>query len=275
MKSMDGTLDNVQLLDNIPVDLDVDKVLERLKLPNEKKRLKHMKLQIENKRFEENTRKLIKIVATVARPKALYKVARITAMDGETVEIDGVKFSDRLLRGVLSFNKVEEVFPYVSTCGKEVNAIQLTSDDAVEQYCLNLIKRMVYASANDYLNAHLREQYALGKIKRLNPPGELVAWPVVQFVEHFSLFGAVEDLIGVRVTDPYLIAPVKVPLKHMLWPLFSGTRISFPAETSFVRCLLCPEKCIGRRVPYDTALVKRYTEMALLSGTGATEHTAC
>lgn len=273
MKSMDGMLANVQLLDNIPVDLDVGKVLERLKLPNEKRRLKHMKLRIENKRFKEIARELIEIVAPVARPKALYKVACVTARGGDTVEIDGVKFTDRLLRALL--DQVEEVFPSVSTCGKEVNAIQVASDDAVEQYCLNLIKRMVYTSANDYLQAHLREQYALGKIKRLNPPGELVVWPVVQFEEHFSLFGDVEGLIGVKVTDPYLKSPLKVPLPHMLWPLFSGTRISFPTETSFVRCLLCPEKCIGRRVPYDAAMVKRYTEMALLSGTGSTEHAAC
>ena len=260
---MHGMLDNVQLLDDIPVNLDLDKVLERLDLPNEKARLKHMKLQIEKKRFKEVAGKLIELVMPIARPKALYKVARITAMHGETIEIDGVKFSDSLLKGVLSFNKVEDVFPSVSTCGTEVNAIQIAGDDAVEQYGLNLIKRMVYTSANDYLNTHLRQQYALGKIKRLNAPAQLVAWPVVQFEEHFSLFGAVEDLIGVRVTDPYLKSPLKVPLPHMLWPLFSGTRLSFPAETSFVRCLLCPEKCIGRRVPYDASLVKRYAEVAL------------
>ena len=263
MKSMNGMLDNVQLLDNIQVDLNVDKVLERLKLPNEEKRIKHMKLQIENGRIEEIVRELIEIVTPVARPKALYKVARVTSSSGDTVEIDGVKFTDRLLRGVLNFNKVEEVFACASTCGTEVNAIQVPGGDAVKEYCLNLIKRMVYTSANDYLHDHLRQQYALGRIGRLNPPGELVVWPVVQFVEHLSLFGDAEDLIGIKVTDPYMIAPVEAPLKHMLWPLFSGTRILFPAETSFVRCLLCPEKCIGRRVPYDAALVKKYLEMAL------------
>lgn len=261
MKSADHRRDDVQLLDNIPVELDVGKVLQRLDLPNEKRRLEHMKVQIENERFEQIARELVEKVLSVARPKALYKIARITALDGETVEIDGVKFADRLLRGVLGANKVEEVFASVSTAGKEVVAIQVPDNDAMAKYCLNLIQRMIFGMANDYLRAHLREQYSLGKIKRLNAPAELVYWPIVQFVEHFSLFGDVEGLIGAKVTEPYLKSPLKDPLPHMLWPLFSGTRVTFPAENDFVRCLLCPEQCIGRRVPYDPALVKKYLDV--------------
>lgn len=256
-------LDDVQLLDNIPLDLDVDKILERLNSPNEQRRLKRMKVQIEEKRYKEIAQKLIDIVLPLARPKALYRVARVTLSSEDTVEVDGVKFTDRLLKGVLIFNKVEEVFPTVSTCGQEINAIQASDNDATEQHCLNMIKRMVYGSANNYLHDHLCEQYALGEIKRLNPPGELVHWPVVQFLDHFSLFGDVDKLIGVKVTEPYLIAPVKNPLPYMLWPLFSGTRIAFPADSNFRRCVLCPEPCIGRNIPYDAALVKKYLEMAL------------
>ena len=261
MKSINGVVDDRQMLDNIPIDLDADKVLERLKLLNEKKRLKHLKLQIENKRIEEIARVLIDVVMPVACHKALYKVARITTRSADTVEINGVKFTDRLLRVLL--NKVEEVFPFVSTCGTEVYAIQVSGNDDLKQYCLNLIRRMVLKSANDYLHDHLRRQYALGKITRLNPPGELVFWPVVQFMEHFSILGEVEDLIGVTLTEPYLEVSGIVPLKRMMVPFFSNVRICFPADSSFRRCLLCPEKCIGRSVPYDAALAKKYLEMAL------------
>ena len=50
------------------------------------------------------------------------------------------------------------------------------------------------------------------------------------------------------LTDTFLMVPIK-----------SVSGIFFPTEVSFESCQLCPrENCIGRRAPYDPALVKKY-----------------
>jgi len=81
-------------------------------------------------------------------------------------------------------------------------------------------------------------------------PGSLESWPITQQKELFSLFGNVEELIGVKLTDSCVMFPLK-----------SVSGIYFPTEINFESCQLCPrEKCIGRRTPYDPELAKKYRE---------------
>ena len=78
--------------------------------------------------------------------------------------------------------------------------------------------------------------------------GAADVWPIAQQKELFSIFGNVEDLIGVKLTDRYLMIPIK-----------SVSGILFETETTFVTCQLCPrEACIRRRAPYDPQLVEKY-----------------
>ena len=82
-------------------------------------------------------------------------------------------------------------------------------------------------------------------------PGSLADWPITQQQQLFSLFGDVEAKIGVRLTDSFLMLPMK-----------SVSGVYFPTETSFESCRLCPRKvCPGRRAPYDPKLwEERYAE---------------
>jgi hypothetical protein len=83
-------------------------------------------------------------------------------------------------------------------------------------------------------------------------PGSLADWPITQQEELFSIFGNVEDLIGVKLTESFLMVPLK-----------SVSGIYFPTEIEFVSCQLCPrEVCSGRRAPYDPDLAKKYREKA-------------
>jgi hypothetical protein len=80
--------------------------------------------------------------------------------------------------------------------------------------------------------------------------GSADIWPITQQKELFSIFGDVESLIGVRLTDTYLMLPIK-----------SVSGVIFQTETTFETCQLCPrEACIGRRVEYKPDLVRKYKE---------------
>ena len=223
----------MEVLDSIPFTLDTKNVF------------KHLRLRKENKHTERVVQELIEIVHLVAKPKAVYEVSYVDNKNEDSLYIGGVKFTSRVLR--VNLDKVERVFPYVATCGRELDEVTVPSDDFMKYYCFDAIKEMVVRSARNYLQDYLTRNYALGKMSKMSP-GELEDWPITQQKELFSIFGNVEDIIGVRLTESLLM----VPLKSM-----SG--ICFPSEIRFESCQLCPrEACIERKAPYDPDLVKKY-----------------
>ncbi len=166
------------------------------------------------------------------------------------MEIGGVKFTSRVLR--VNLDKVERVFPYVITCGRELDGIEIPSADFIKGYYLDQIKETALILARRYVEDYLKKRYALGQLSRMAPgAGAADDWLITQQKELFSIFGGrdkVEEFIGVRLTDTFLMVPIK-----------SVSGIFFPTEVRFESCQICPrEGCIGRRAPYDPALVKKY-----------------
>ena len=228
----------MEVFNSIPVDLEPDKVLKFMHIRGDNQ-------QIE--RVEKMVQELIEVTRSVAKPKVVYKVSYVDDKDGDTVTIDGVRFTSRVLR--INLDQVERVFPYIATCGTELEEIAVPSSDVMKSFCFEEIKIMVLRSATTYFSIHLTERYALGKVSHMNP-GSLESWPLAQQKELFSLFGSAEELIGVRLTKSCLMFPLK-----------SVSGIYFPTEIRFESCQLCPrEKCIGRRASYDTELAKKYRE---------------
>ena len=225
----------MEILDSIPFRLDVETVLKQL----------HQNKG--NKYIGAIVQELIEIVRPIAKPKAVYEVSYVENKNEDSVYIDGVRFTSRVLR--VNLDKVERVFPYVATCGRELDEIAVPSDDYMKYYCLDVIKEMTLRSAISYLTDYLTRNYALGQMSRMHP-GSLEDWPITQQKELFSIFGNVEDLVGVRLTESFLMIPVK-----------SVSGICFPTEIRFESCQLCPrEVCSERRALYDPDLVRKYKE---------------
>lgn len=223
----------MEILDSIPVNLEREKIIERLRLDHRGKQIVEM------------VQELTDVVVSTARPKAVYKVSYVDNRNGDSLDIDGITFSSRVL--CANLNKVERVFPYIATCGTELDGVPLPSEDVLRAFCLDTIQTMVLGIAINYLADHVKQKYILGQMSHMNP-GSLEDWPITQQRELFSLFGDVEELIGVRLTQDYVMRPLK-----------SSSGIYFPTEIRFESCQLCPrEKCIGRKAPYDSNLVRKY-----------------
>jgi len=227
----------MEVFNSIPVDLEPDKVL------------KFMRIRDGNQQAERMVQELVEVACSIAKPKVVYKVSYVDDKDGDTVTIDGVRFTSRVLR--INLDQAERVFPYIATCGTELEEIAVPSSDVMKSFCFEEIKIMVLESAITYFSNHLTEHYALGKMSRMSPgSGSLESWPIAQQKGLFSLFGDVEELIGVRLAKSCVMFPLK-----------SVSGICFPTEITFESCQLCPrEKCIGRRTPYDPELAKKYRE---------------
>ena len=161
------------------------------------------------------------------------------------MDIKGVRFTSRVLR--VNLEEVQRVFLYIATCGTEVESIDIPSDDLMRKFVLDTIKQMALGDAIKHLREHIDREYRPGKMSAM-APGSLEDWPISEQKQLFSIFGDVESLIGVKLTDSFLMLPLK-----------SISGICFPTEFTFESCQLCPrERCPGRRAAYDEKLKEKY-----------------
>lgn len=219
---------NSLVLDNTPFQIDTGQLYKSLRIK-------------EGSEFVARLNPLIDKAQAVGKPKAFYQVAFIESRGDDHVIIDEVMLTSRVLR--VNLEKAHRVFPFVATCGTELEEWSVAIDDMLERYWADVIKEMALRVALQHLTEHLIDRFQPGKIARMNP-GSLPDWPLQEQRPLFALLGKGPEAIGVKLTDSFLMMPIK-----------SVSGIWFPTEESFESCLLCPrEKCPGRRAPYDHTL---------------------
>ncbi len=180
----------------------------------------------------------------IAKPKALYALAFIDEKREDSVVIEGTPFKSRVLR--INLEQAQRVFPYVVTCGMELEDWANQINDVLQRYWAETIKEMALRFAHQAMEAHLMERYRPGKLSRMSP-GSLADWPIQEQRPLFRLLGGTTVTIGVRLTESLLMIPTK-----------SVSGIRFPTEENFESCQLCPrESCPNRRAPYEPGLYDR------------------
>ena len=251
----------MRILDDVPFAIDAEQVFNHLHLDP-------------RSQYADEVNALIDQVGQLARPRALYEVAFVEERAAESVVIgeatrdleraleqgsappperrpaDGsdaqqgrARFVSKVLRANL--DEVERVFPYVATCGQELDAVSIESDDVFGQFCRDHLKEMALRAAMAHLVTHLKESYSLETLVSMNPgSGDINVWPIQQQRELFAFFGDAPESIGVVLTDSCLMVPNK-----------SVSGLFYPSEDGFQSCQLCHrEKCPNRRAPFDPHL---------------------
>ena len=188
------------------------------------------------------------LAENIARPMAFYKPVFIDSREGDTVILDGISFTSRVLR--VNLESVQRVFACLATCGREMEAWANAQEDMLARFWADRLMEHALGSAWQAMEAHLAQRYHPGAISTMNP-GSLEDWPLTQQRELFSLFGDTQALLGVELTDSFLMIPRK-----------SVSGIVFPTEIGFQSCMLCPrENCPGRRAPYQPEMAHNKYEM--------------
>jgi len=225
-------LNKLQVLSEIPVSLDETVLLKQL----------HIKPGSD---LADELRSLMDVAQAVGKPKAAYKVAFVEGRNGDTLEIGGVSFSSRMLSRNLA--SVDRVFPLVATCGQEMDEAFPAKGDLLKKYWWDLIKTHLLGAASRTLHEHLQRTFRLGQTAVMRPgSGDASVWPIEQQRGLFALLGEVEQAIGVRLTDSFLMVPDKTT---------SG--LLFPTEVDFRSCQVCHrDKCPGRQAPFNEQLWK-------------------
>jgi hypothetical protein len=220
----------VILLTEVPFELDIQQLQKELNIKSGSS---------DSRSFEE----LAGLVQELGKPKFLYKASFIDKKTADSITLEGVSFTSSALR--LNLDSIERVFPYIATCGPEVEEITPSSGDLLSSYWLNALKLNLLEISIEYLNAQIKARYKFPNLATMNPgSGDATVWPIEQQIELFSIFGDVEAQIGVRLTPSF-----------MMYPEMSVSGILFPTETSFQSCQLCQrENCSHRRAPFDPHL---------------------
>ena len=190
-------------------------------------------------------RSLMDVAVKAGKPKAAYAVSFVEGRDGDTVELGGISFTSRTL--ARNLESAERVFPMVATCGHEMDEASPVRGDMLKEFWWDLIKSELLGAANRHLNDHLHRKFRLGKTAVMRPgSGDASVWPIEQQRGLFALLGNVEQAIGVRLTDSFLMLPNKTT---------SG--ILFPTEVDFRSCEVCHrENCPSRQAPFNRQLWK-------------------
>ena len=219
------------VLDDISFQVDVAQLMRKLHIN-------------EDSSYAKDFQQTVAEAQAVARPKALYRLSFIESKSDNTIVVDGVTLASRVLR--VNVENAYRVFPYVATCGVEVEAWSQSPGDLLRSYWVDSIKEEAVRVASRALRKHLAKHYRPGRTASM-APGSLGDWPIQQQRALFAILGDPEQTIGVRLSASCLMIPVK-----------SVSGILFPTETSFESCQLCPRAhCPGRRAPYERDLYDR------------------
>jgi hypothetical protein len=218
----------------IPPQLDVKEVVKRVTTGKT------------SPRYQTMLEELATTALKVARPVGLYKVSHILKNDGKTVDIDGVTFTSKVLSKL--FAGVDTVVPFIVTGGKELLEMTAARGDMMKQFYLDTIKTLIVANGVQYLREYVQKKHNLSPKNAIMNPGEIEDWYITEQKPLFELFGDVEKLIGVTLTEGGVMKPIK-----------SRSGIIFPNANNFETCQLCTQlKCPGRRCKFEPELYKQY-----------------
>lgn len=223
----------MEVLGEIPIALTVEDILA------------YMRAGKRSSQLSDIVQETLELVEPLAWPKALYDIAYVERANEDTVTLNGVRFLSRVMR--INFDAIERVFPFVATCGTEVDSIPSPREDPLRAYCLDVTKELLMRSARQYLKERIDTRYAPGHLTHM-APGSLKDWPLTEQRPLFDLLGDVKSLIGVTLADSCLMIPAK-----------STSGIFFPTEVEYENCQLCARtQCPRRRAQYDERLHREY-----------------
>lgn len=239
---MDNPSSSITILNDIPLTLDLHGLFKKL----------HIRPGSPNAAEFES---MVLAAQELARPKAAYRAAYVEDCHEDQVIIDGITFTSHILSTNLA--GVHRVYPYVSTCGLELDAWSHTHADMLARFWSDAIAESALNQARKYLEAHLTELFLPSEFD-LSPdrkaprfvkmnPGSLEDWPITEQKPLFALLGEISSAIGVTLSDSCLMYPIK-----------SVSGIFFANMEGYVNCQLCPRQgCPSRQAPYDPALFEQ------------------
>ena len=177
-------------------------------------------------------------ICDLAKPVACFKESRVDEVGPDYVMIDGVQFHGKFIADRL--RRVKTVYPYVASCGTELDRWGRDCGDLLLEYCYDDIRQSAIKPVLETVHKTIMNQYGAYKLSSLNP-GSIPQWPITEQKSLFQLLGSVFEKVGVRLDKTMLMYPLK-----------SVSGILFESEEGYCNCKICSrQNCPGRREDMD------------------------
>ena len=189
--------------------------------------------------FGESIAALLERTDRIACPKAFFIECEVEQIEDGVVTVARHDFYSPILCKKLEGAKV--VYPYLSTCGRELADFGLELTDMMEKYASDAVmefyRRQIDVIAKGAVENLLPEKTVVST----SNPGSLIDWHISEQKTLFDLFGEAGERSGVVLNDSYLMFPVK-----------SVAGIAFGSSGVMHDCELCQkENCPGRKAAFN------------------------
>jgi hypothetical protein len=219
-------------LDHVPYTENADTFLKAIDLPP-------------SSEYADEALELFTAAAGIAAPKVVYRVCYVEHKTDSIIRTDGIELHSRIMR--VNLHDAERLFPFIATCGQELDEWAAGITDPLHRFWADTLRESALRCAFDRFTAHLKATVNPGSTAVMTP-GSLEDWPIEEQAVVFRLLGRGPELVGVTLTDSYLMIPTK-----------SIAGVIVPTAKDYVNCKLCPrEHCQGRQAPYDPDYYKTH-----------------
>lgn len=183
----------------------------------------------------------------IANPKAFFMECKPEEVTKSTVTIEGVTFSGANL--IQRIGEADVLYPYLSTCGNELAEFASGLTDVMEQFAMDAVMEFYRRQIDAVVTGAMQNEIPEGMQLSKTNPGSLAGWPIQQQKPLFELFGEVSQRAGVRLTDTFLMFPVK-----------TVAGIAYGGESTDVDCEVCQrKKCPNRKAKFN---MQKYLTLA-------------
>ncbi len=189
----------------------------------------------------------------VGWPKAVYRESFVGEIGDKRAKLGGVYFKGPLAAEMLG--KVHKAFPYVASCGSELDALAASyrATDPLLNYYADVFNQNLADLMSGKVKEDIALRYGIEQVSSINP-GSLPTFHIREQAPLFKLLEPGPDQIGVRLTDSYLMLPVK-----------SVSGILYPASQEWFSCMRCARKnCPGRRAEFAAEFLPCTDESGVL-----------
>jgi hypothetical protein len=185
----------MEILQNISLEFNKDKLLKKLFL------------EVGTAEADEFLT-ILNSASPIANPKAIYKQVDIESVKDDEIRISGVTFTSNEL--ACNLREISKVYIFITTCGLELESIEINPDDFLTHYWLDVIKAESQKQMTEHLRLYLQEKLDIEQMSSMCPgTGAPELWSITDQKSLFSLLPEAEEAIGVTLSDECIMNPIK------------------------------------------------------------------
>ncbi len=179
--------------------------------------------------------------ASLLLGRTLHRVCSARRKKADCVHVSNVEIRSKVLSRLLSDGS--KVFPYLISIDHRYEEWIQRLDDTIHQYFFERLGDSAIFELRDELANSITEEFGFSHVSDFRP-GSIDDWPLSGQRDLFRILGDTESLIGVKLSESFLMYPRK-----------SLSGIMFETEQAFHSCFLCNSRvCESRLGDFDPSL---------------------